>query len=259
MPYAKEWLIQDAEYEEKNSENSLEKADMDAVERLRALIDTWSRTGESLKKEMILTFQSLDPFNPIFMMAFSGARGNWSQVHQLLGMRGLMSDPQGQIIDLPIRSNFREGLSVTEYIISCYGARKGVVDTAVRTATSGYLTRRLVDVAQHVIVRSSDCHTSLGFWIQAIARSKADEKQDYHSFRRTYLTLGHGLLGVFFLKTFVMIRNFLAGCGDDIGNSLADVLSSIFSQKVKLRSPFTCAQLGLYANVVMAGILHKAI
>lgn len=241
MPYAKEWLIQDAEYEEKNSENSLEKADMDAVERLRALIDTWSRTGESLKKEMILTFQSLDPFNPIFMMAFSGARGNWSQVHQLLGMRGLMSDPQGQIIDLPIRSNFREGLSVTEYIISCYGARKGVVDTAVRTATSGYLTRRLVDVAQHVIVRSSDCHTSSGFWIQALRETK-QRKTGYHSFRRTYLTLSHRLVGRVLAQDIRFDSKLLAGCGDDIGNNLANFLSSIFSQKIQLRSPFTCAQ-----------------
>nr|WKT06570.1 RNA polymerase beta'' subunit [Klebsormidium dissectum]WKT07658.1 RNA polymerase beta'' subunit [Klebsormidium sp. SEV1-VF17pt] len=241
MPYAKEWLIQDAEYEEKESENSLERADMDAVERLRTLIDTWSRTGESLKKEMVLTFQSLDPFNPIFMMAFSGARGNWSQVHQLLGMRGLMSDPQGQIIDLPIRSNFREGLSLTEYIISCYGARKGVVDTAVRTATSGYLTRRLVDVAQHVIVRSSDCHTSYGFWTHALQETKPKKTSD-NSFRRTYLTLGQRLIGRVLAQDIRVDSKFLAGCGDDIGTSLADNLSSLFPEKLRLRSPFTCTQ-----------------
>ena len=92
-------------------------------------------------------------------MAFSGARGNLSQVSQLVGMRGLMADAQGQIIDLPIKSNFKEGLSVTEYIISSYGARKGLVDTALKTADSGYLTRRLVDVAQDVIIRADDCHT----------------------------------------------------------------------------------------------------
>ena len=95
-------------------------------------------------------------------MAFSGARGNISQVRQLVGMRGLMADPQGQIIDLPIKSNFREGLTVTEYIISSYGARKGLVDTALRTADSGYLTRRLVDVAQDIIVRDEDCQTQDG-------------------------------------------------------------------------------------------------
>ena len=96
------------------------------------------------------------------MMAFSGARGNISQVRQLVGMRGLMADPQGQIIEFPIRRNFREGLTVTEYMISCYGARKGLVDTALRTASSGYLTRRLVDVAQSVIIQQLDCGTSSG-------------------------------------------------------------------------------------------------
>ena len=92
-------------------------------------------------------------------MAFSGARGNLSQVRQLVGMRGLMSDPSGQIIDIPIIHNFREGLTITDYIMSAYGARKGVVDTALRTADSGYLTRRLIDVAQDVIIREYDCNT----------------------------------------------------------------------------------------------------
>ena len=102
------------------------------------------------------------------MMAFSGARGNLSQVSQLVGMRGLMADAQGQIIDLPIKSNFKEGLSVTEYIISSYGARKGLVDTALKTADSGYLTRRLVDVAQDVIIRADDCHTTKAINMKAI-------------------------------------------------------------------------------------------
>ncbi|KAI3474560.1 hypothetical protein Pfo_029490 [Paulownia fortunei] len=103
-----------------------------------------------------------DPLNPVHIMSFSGARGNASQVHQLVGMRGLMSDPQGQMIDLPMKSNLREGLSLTEYIISCYGARKGVVDTAVRTSDAGYLTRRLVEVVQHIVVRRTDCGTVRG-------------------------------------------------------------------------------------------------
>ena len=104
-------------------------------------------------------FNQNDPLNSVWMMANSGARGNMSQVRQLVGMRGLMANPQGEIIDLPIRTNFREGLTVTEYVISSYGARKGLVDTALRTADSGYLTRRLVDVAQDVIVREEDCGT----------------------------------------------------------------------------------------------------
>ncbi|KAE9589016.1 putative DNA-directed RNA polymerase [Lupinus albus] len=102
-------------------------------------------------------FRRTNPFNPVHIMYFSGARGNASQVHQLVGMRGLMSDPQGQMIDLPFQSNLREGLSLTEYIISCYGARKGVVDTVVRTSDAGYLTRRLVEVVQHIVIRQTDC------------------------------------------------------------------------------------------------------
>ena len=104
--------------------------------------------------------ENFDKFNPIYMMAFSGARGNIKQIRQLAGMRGLMSDPKGEIIDRPIKANFREGLSVLEYFISTHGARKGLADTALRTADSGYLTRRLVDVAQDVIIREIDCGTN---------------------------------------------------------------------------------------------------
>ena len=106
------------------------------------------------------------------MMAFSGARGNVSQVRQLVGMRGLMSDPQGQILDFPIKSNFREGITLTEYIISCYGARKGLVDTALKTANSGYLTRRLVDVCHHIIVCDFDCKTKRGVFISDIFENR---------------------------------------------------------------------------------------
>ena len=106
--------------------------------------------------------ENFDKFNPIYMMAFSGARGNIKQIRQLAGMRGLMSDPKGEIIDRPIKANFREGLSVLEYFISTHGARKGLADTALRTADSGYLTRRLVDVAQDVIIREIDCGTNDG-------------------------------------------------------------------------------------------------
>lgn len=105
---------------------------------------------------------NFDSFNPIFMMADSGARGNIKQIRQLAGMRGLMADTKGGTIDIPVKSNFREGLSVLEYFISTHGTRKGMADTALRTADSGYLTRRLVDVAQDVIVREIDCGTSDG-------------------------------------------------------------------------------------------------
>ena len=111
---------------------------------------------------------TLDQFNPVYMMATSGARGNIQQLRQLAGMRGLMADPTGKTIELPIKANFREGLTVLEYFISSHGARKGLADTALRTADSGYLTRRLVDVSQDVIVREDDCETTTGIMVEDI-------------------------------------------------------------------------------------------
>lgn len=157
VPPIKKQLLADAEAEIEKSTNRYLKGEITEVERYTKVIDTWSETTAKLTDQVVENF---DRMNPVYMMAFSGARGNLSQVSQLVGMRGLMADAQGQIIDLPIKSNFKEGLSVTEYIISSYGARKGLVDTALKTADSGYLTRRLVDVAQDVIIREDDCHTT---------------------------------------------------------------------------------------------------
>ena len=154
VPESKKVLLQEAEAEIEKSTNRYLKGEITEVERYTKVIDTWSETTAKLTEQVVENF---DKLNPVYMMAFSGARGNLSQVSQLVGMRGLMADAQGQIIDLPITSNFKEGLSVTEYIISSYGARKGLVDTALKTADSGYLTRRLVDVAQDVIIRDEDC------------------------------------------------------------------------------------------------------
>ncbi len=156
VPAVKKDLLNEAEAEIKESTRRYLKGEITEVERYTKVIDTWSETTAKLTASVVENF---DRLNPVYMMAFSGARGNLSQVSQLVGMRGLMADAQGQIIDLPIKSNFKEGLSVTEYIISSYGARKGLVDTALKTADSGYLTRRLVDVAQDVIIRADDCHT----------------------------------------------------------------------------------------------------
>ena len=132
---------------------------MSREERHKQVVDIWNEANEEVGDAMAENF---DKFNPIYMMAFSGARGNIKQIRQLAGMRGLMSDPKGEIIDRPIKANFREGLSVLEYFISTHGARKGLADTALRTADSGYLTRRLVDVAQDVIIREIDCGTTDG-------------------------------------------------------------------------------------------------
>ena len=156
VPESKKELLKEAEAEIEKSTNRYLKGEITEVERYTKVIDTWSETTAKLTEQVVENF---DRLNPVYMMAFSGARGNLSQVSQLVGMRGLMADAQGQIVDMPITSNFKEGLSVTEYIISSYGARKGLVDTALKTADSGYLTRRLVDVAQDVIIRDTDCGT----------------------------------------------------------------------------------------------------
>lgn len=162
VPFRKRGLIGMTSDEVDITEENYKSGNITTVERFQKVIDIWNNANNSLKEDVLTYFRESDPLNPLYIMAFSGARGNISQVRQLVGMRGLMADPQGQIIDLPIKSNFREGLKVTEYIISSYGARKGLVDTALRTADSGYLTRRLVDVAQDIIVREEDCLTQEG-------------------------------------------------------------------------------------------------
>ena len=125
-------------------------------ERHEAVVEQWNAATDEVAEAMVA---NLDELNPIFMMANSGARGSFKQIRQLAGMRGLMANPKGEIIERPIKANFMEGLSVLEYFISTHGARKGLADTALRTADSGYLTRRLVDVAQDVIIREADCGT----------------------------------------------------------------------------------------------------
>lgn len=125
-----------------------------AKERREHIIKIWEQATKNVTDALM---NSLDEWNPIYMMANSGARGSTNQIRQLAGMRGLMADPSGQIIEVPIRSNFREGLTVLEFFVSSHGARKGLADTALRTADSGYLTRRLVDVSQDVIIREDDC------------------------------------------------------------------------------------------------------
>ena len=141
-------------------------------ERYEQVVGVWQDTTARMSDEMM---KSLDPTGPVTMMTASGARGNKGNIGQLGAMRGLMADPSGRIIDVPVRSNFREGMTVLEYFISTHGARKGLADTALRTADSGYLTRRLVDVAQDVITREEDCGTEEGSWI---IRSESSEEKD---------------------------------------------------------------------------------
>jgi DNA-directed RNA polymerase subunit beta' len=160
IPFVKNLMLEKANQEIINAEKIYLKGKITDVERFQKIIDTWSLTSESLKDQIIYYFKNYDPLNSVYIMAFSGARGNLSQVRQLVGMRGLMSDPSGEIMNLPIKKNFREGLTITDYLMSGYGARKGIVDTALKTANSGYLTRRLIDVAQDILIREKDCLTN---------------------------------------------------------------------------------------------------
>ncbi len=163
VPREKYQYISEAENKIAQIERQYRRGTMTNAERKKAVINVWSETTDKVTQALN---DNLDEFNPINMMARSGARGSMNQIRQLAGMRGLMADPSGEIIEIPIRSNFREGLSVLEFFISSHGARKGQADTALRTADSGYLTRRLVDVSHNVIVREDDCFERLGETIQ---------------------------------------------------------------------------------------------
>ena len=154
IPPTKSEILAEADEQVAAIQDNYELGLITNEERHSTVVDIWNKANDEVGNAMADNF---DRFNPIYMMAFSGARGNIKQIRQLAGMRGLMSDPKGQIIDHPIKANFREGLSVLEYFISTHGARKGLADTALRTADSGHLTRRLVDVAQDVIIRDLDC------------------------------------------------------------------------------------------------------
>nr|QCW94737.1 RNA polymerase subunit beta [Polygala alba] len=228
---SKGWLVQDVEEESLILEKHYHYGNVHAVEKLRQSIEAWYATSEYLRQEMNLHFRMTDPFNPVHIMSFSGARGNASQVHQLVGMRGLMSDPQGKMIDLSIQSNLREGLSLTEYIISCYGARKGVVDTAVRTADAGYLTRRLVEVVQHMVVRRTDCGTIRGISVSP--------RNGMMSERILIQTLIGRVLAddIYIGPRCIAIRN------QDIGSGLANRFITLQAQPIFLRTPLTCRSL----------------
>ena len=168
LPPQKTRFLSRAEYAVQSTARKCREGFVTDVERVDQVVETWQRTSERLRQDVVDHFQATDILNPVYMMAFSGARGNISQVRQLTAMRGLMADPEGRIIGFPIRSSFREGLTLTEYMISCYGARKGLVDTALRTADAGYLTRRLVDVSHHVIVNGNTCGTRQGIFLKEI-------------------------------------------------------------------------------------------
>lgn len=231
VPPSKRQLLEAAEETIRETEDRYTRGEITEVERFQKVIDTWNGTNEELKNEVVKNFRSNNPLNSVYMMAFSGARGNISQVRQLVGMRGLMANPQGEIIDLPIKTNFREGLTVTEYIISSYGARKGLVDTALRTADSGYLTRRLVDVSQDVIIREVDCGTPRGVPV----RSMTDGD-------RVLIPLKNRLLGRVVAEDVIHPETgeVIAPRNQDISDELAEKIGRSGVDQVIVRSPLTC-------------------
>ncbi|MDP2913658.1 MAG: DNA-directed RNA polymerase subunit beta' [Candidatus Omnitrophota bacterium] len=197
-------------------------------ERYNKIIDLWTHTTEDVSD---LIFQELDSFNPMFMMADSGARGSKLQIRQLAGMRGLMAKPSGEIIETPITANFREGLTVLEYFISTHGARKGLADTALKTADSGYLTRRLVDVAQDVIITIDDCNTLNGILIGAII--EGDE---------VVVKLSERIIGRVALDNIadVITDTVLVEAGSEITEEKAKLIEEAGIEKIKIRSVLTC-------------------
>ncbi len=206
-----------------------------AGERHNKIIDIWHRVTENVSEEMFREMQDLETetgvFNPIRLMADSGARGSREQVRQLAGMRGLMSKPSGEIIETPITANFREGLSVIQYFISTHGARKGLADTALKTADSGYLTRRLVDVAQDVIVTAEDCGTIDGIVVTAIMEGGdiLEPLRDRIVGRVSQDTIHDPATG-----------EVLAEIGRVISENVASAIQAAGIERVKIRSVLTC-------------------
>jgi DNA-directed RNA polymerase subunit beta' len=226
VPFVKNLILEKANQEIINAEKLYLKGKITDVERFQKIIDTWSLTSESLKDQIIYYFKNYDPLNSVYIMAFSGARGNLSQVRQLVGMRGLMSDPSGQIMNLPIKKNFREGLTITDYLMSGYGARKGIVDTALKTANSGYLTRRLIDVSQDILIREKDCRTNHSFSVSFQTEAASHENLIGRILNKPVLDC----------KTQTMIAN----ANVQITPKLLRTFQEKDVDRVYIRSPLTC-------------------
>ncbi len=228
VPQEKAELMKEAEEKVKVIMNQFRRGLITNDERYDRIIAIWSKVKDQLTD---ILMKSLDKFNSINMMVESKARGNKSQITQLGGMRGLMANPSGRIIELPIKSNFREGLTVLEYFISTHGARKGLADTALRTADSGYLTRRLVDVAQDVIVREDDCGTDKGFVVTKIQDGKEviEDLYDRLEGRYAFETVRHPETG-----EVIAARNQL------IESKIADQIIDAGIEKVVIRSVLSC-------------------
>jgi DNA-directed RNA polymerase subunit beta' len=231
-PPRKAEILEDFEAQAAKVQKQFERGLITDDERRQELIEIWTQASNKVAEELELTF---DKFNPIYMMVHSGARGNMMQVRQIAAMRGLVANPKGDIIPRPIKSNFREGLSVLEYFISTHGARKGLADTALRTADSGYLTRRLVDVSQDVIIREDDCGTERGLPKKIGVRLDngvvvKDENAETAAYARSAaVDVTHPETG-----------ELLVAAGGDLGDVKINELVAAGIEEVKVRSVLTC-------------------
>jgi DNA-directed RNA polymerase subunit beta' len=228
VPPQKAEILGEAEKRVEEVERNYKRGLITNDERYQRVIQIWSEAKEAVTKTLI---HSMEDFNPVNMMMKSGARGNISQITQLAGMRGLMADPSGKIVELPVKANFREGLSVLEYFLSTHGTRKGLADTALRTADSGYLTRRLVDVAQDVIVREDDCGTTAGItWAEVKEGENLIESITPHIVGRALLyDVKHPVTGAVMLHA-----------NEIVEEEVADQIKAAGITEVTIRSVLTC-------------------
>jgi len=234
MPDNKEGILKTADEYVLKVEQLYKKGYITDEERYKKVVSIWKQATDDVTDKLMA---NLDEFNPILMMANSGARGSKDQIKQLAGMRGLMTDPNGKTIEVPVKSCFREGLSVLEYFISSHGGRKGLADTALKTADSGYLTRRLVDVAQEVIIKEDDCFASSGDPIKGIKVSAIRDAsgevieglRDRIAGRFTVTDIVHPATGEILVKANEMITE-----------DMADVITDAGIEEVEIRSIFTC-------------------
>src|SRR5437762_2929170 len=233
IPDNKKTLVRDAEKQGVSVQQQYLDGAITNVERYNKVIEIWSNVTEKVADEMFGNMQELDKvgnLNPIYVMADSGARGSKQQIRQLSGMRGLMAKPSGEIIETPITANFREGLNVLQYFISTHGARKGLADTALKTADSGYLTRRLVDVAQDVIVSEQDCGTLDGIYVGSIVESG-----------EIIEPLRDRIVGRVSLEKIKDYEgNVIVDVNGDISEDLAGAIQAAGIERVKIRSVLTC-------------------
>jgi len=227
IPVRKQKILDDADGRVADIDREFRRGFITEDERYAQTVEVWRETTDTVTSEML---DGLDRDGSVWMITHSGARGNVTQVHQLAGMRGLMADPSGRIIDLPIKSNLREGMSVLEYFISSHGARKGLADTALRTADSGYLTRRLVDVAQDVITREDDCGTDLGTWITSEESEQIPEP------------FGDRLIGRLAATDVVDEKTgeLIVARNDEINERAVGAILTAGIERVSVRAPLTC-------------------